>query len=608
MGASQSSSFADNSSAREDNKKKTADTYTMKTCYYELLCVERTATDNELKKAYRKQALIWHPDKNYDNIDEATRVFALIQHAYEVLSDPHERAWYDGHRDEILREDGDYGGDVGGQSYSTVSGHTPESLMRYFSPDCYTGFDDSSKSFYTIYRELFAQLATEEVEAHNPDIEDDDTTATRLDWLSSCSFGNNTTAYIDDNRPERSIKVFYNEWSNFSTRKSFRWLDKWRLSDAPNRFVKRHMEKENKKNREVGRRAYNDAVRNLVAFVRRRDPRYKQFLQEQEVLRKEREAAQKARLAAEKAERLQRLENYEAPAWAKSEEHDAVLDELDDVWEEEEEQWECQACNKRFKNERQFKNHESTKKHREMVEILRKELLAEDGVEEEDDDSDSEDNEVSIGSDAATTDSETEEIEGEAKAQGNMTQASDKATSDEEEGQGREEQEEIATFSVRSKKAQKKAAAKRRAGRNVILTEADLPIDGALNPDELADLLAKSTLSSTAKSSDDKSTHQPKEGSADEDSDTAEWTTSSGQRARDRKSGRGRRRAKPSRPVELITAETTSPLESDGENSQTTTRDKKKAGRKMAGAAAAINSNSTDQVSLILVIAIQVID
>jgi hypothetical protein len=32
-----------------------------------------------------------------------------------------------------------------GQAYSTVSGHTPDSLMRFFNPDCYTGFDDGSK-------------------------------------------------------------------------------------------------------------------------------------------------------------------------------------------------------------------------------------------------------------------------------------------------------------------------------------------------------------------------------------------------------------------------------------------------------------------------------
>lgn len=43
-------------------------------------------------------------DKNPDRVAEATREFAALQHAYSVLSDPHERAWYDGHREQILRE------------------------------------------------------------------------------------------------------------------------------------------------------------------------------------------------------------------------------------------------------------------------------------------------------------------------------------------------------------------------------------------------------------------------------------------------------------------------------------------------------------------------
>jgi DnaJ family protein A protein 5 len=43
------------------------------------------------------------PDKNPDRVDEATRQFRLIQEAYEVLSDTNERAWYDSHRDAILR-------------------------------------------------------------------------------------------------------------------------------------------------------------------------------------------------------------------------------------------------------------------------------------------------------------------------------------------------------------------------------------------------------------------------------------------------------------------------------------------------------------------------
>jgi DnaJ-class molecular chaperone len=66
----------------------------MRICYYELLGVDANVTDDELKKAYRKRALEWHPDKNHHRVEEATRRFAHIQEAYEVLSDPHERAWY----------------------------------------------------------------------------------------------------------------------------------------------------------------------------------------------------------------------------------------------------------------------------------------------------------------------------------------------------------------------------------------------------------------------------------------------------------------------------------------------------------------------------------
>jgi len=42
-------------------------------------------------------------DKNHHRVEEATKQFAFIAEAYEVLSDPQERAWYDSHRDAILR-------------------------------------------------------------------------------------------------------------------------------------------------------------------------------------------------------------------------------------------------------------------------------------------------------------------------------------------------------------------------------------------------------------------------------------------------------------------------------------------------------------------------
>jgi curved DNA-binding protein len=64
--------------------------------YYEALGVARTATPEEIKKAYRKLALRWHPDRHAaDRRAEATRAFQRISEAYEVLSDPEKRARYD---------------------------------------------------------------------------------------------------------------------------------------------------------------------------------------------------------------------------------------------------------------------------------------------------------------------------------------------------------------------------------------------------------------------------------------------------------------------------------------------------------------------------------
>ncbi|KAI4380829.1 hypothetical protein MLD38_006974 [Melastoma candidum] len=72
--------------------------------YYEVLKVDRNATDDDLKRAYRKLAMKWHPDKNPNDKKEAEAMFKQISEAYEVLNDPQKRAIYDQYGEEGLKD------------------------------------------------------------------------------------------------------------------------------------------------------------------------------------------------------------------------------------------------------------------------------------------------------------------------------------------------------------------------------------------------------------------------------------------------------------------------------------------------------------------------
>ena len=81
--------------------------------YYEVLGLQKGATDDEIKKAYRKLAKQYHPDLNPDN-PEAEAKFKEINEANDVLSDPQKRAKYDQFGHDAFAHGGGAGGAGGG--------------------------------------------------------------------------------------------------------------------------------------------------------------------------------------------------------------------------------------------------------------------------------------------------------------------------------------------------------------------------------------------------------------------------------------------------------------------------------------------------------------
>lgn len=74
--------------------------------YYDILGVTKNASLKEIRKAYKKLAKKWHPDKNPDNMEMATQKFKDMREAFEVLKDPQKRQMYDTHGKDGLKESG----------------------------------------------------------------------------------------------------------------------------------------------------------------------------------------------------------------------------------------------------------------------------------------------------------------------------------------------------------------------------------------------------------------------------------------------------------------------------------------------------------------------
>ncbi|XP_076462361.1 dnaJ homolog subfamily C member 21-like [Babylonia areolata] len=372
-------------------------------CHYEVLGVERTANNDDLKKAYRKLALKFHPDKNPDCVDEATAQFRVVQQAYEILTDPQERAWYDRHREAILR-----GGQGKGDKYEDNS----LNLFQYFTSSCYSGFGDDEKGFYTVYREVFKTVSAEDYEFM--DDKDSDN--------SFPEFGDSKSDY------DEVVKPFYDFWHAFCTAKSYVWMEEYDTREAPDRRTRRLMEAENKKKRDAAKKERNEEIRALVAFVRKRDKRVQENKRKLEQRAAEIEKKTKEKREKELQERHKRRENYKETGWSAMSgleddiqkleaelarqfgdhsdddddddddggsdgreggaqaEEGAANDSVPEPQPEEEDLYDglfCPACNKAFKSEKAMSNHERSKKHKEMVAILRAELEMDEEMMEE---------------------------------------------------------------------------------------------------------------------------------------------------------------------------------------------------------------------------------
>ncbi|OAD56790.1 DnaJ like protein subfamily C member 21 [Eufriesea mexicana] len=338
-------------------------------CHYEVLEIPRNASDDNIKKAYKRLALKWHPDKNLNNPEEAKEQFQLIQQAWEVLSDPNERTWYDNHREAILK--GGIGKDYKDDSID---------LFQYFSPTCFKGYGDDEKGFYTVYRNVFEKLTAEDMEFTKEE-----------DFEEVPGFGDSQSSY------EEVVHNFYAYWQSYNTKRSFTWLDAYDVRDAPNRRIARLIGKENKKIRDKAKKERNEQIRNLIAFIRKRDKRVQVHIAKliehaKENLKKTQEQKKQQLL-----ERQKRLKEHKISEWLKFSNIEAELKNIEanldqefgeDLSSEEDINDEnaiynssqyCVACNKKFKTYKAYINHENSKRHKINIAVMKEgELISDD--------------------------------------------------------------------------------------------------------------------------------------------------------------------------------------------------------------------------------------
>ena len=126
--------------------------------YYEILGINRKASLKEIKKAYRKLALKWHPDKNQTNKEVATKKFNEITEAYDTLQDDTKRKNYDM-----------FGTTANGQSQFNIN---PDEIFRTFfgGKNVFQVFQNEHLFNFNIPTNQTGETVTKKTYTHNGDL------------------------------------------------------------------------------------------------------------------------------------------------------------------------------------------------------------------------------------------------------------------------------------------------------------------------------------------------------------------------------------------------------------------------------------------------------